>query len=99
MRDFIHIEDCIRGVLTTIDKIDDGKAVNLSTGKYTSFLEFASLAANVVGYTPQVLGMSTKPSGVFARGGDTKLQKMLGFNHQIDFRFGIEKAIEYYLTK
>ena len=99
MRDFIHIEDCIRGILSTIDKIDNGQAINLSTGKYTSFLEFASLAADVVGYKPKVLGMSNKPSGVFARGGDTKLQKSLGFEHNVDFRSGIEKAIQYYQNK
>ncbi len=99
MRDFIHIEDCISGILTTIDKIDNGEAINLSTGKYTSFLEFAKLAADILDYKPQVLGMSAKPSGVFARGGDTKLQKSLGFEHQIDFRDGIERAIKYYLKK
>lgn len=36
MRDFIHIEDCVGGVMTTIDQIDDGGAVNLSTGILTS---------------------------------------------------------------
>jgi len=40
MRDFIHIEDCIKGVVTTMDKIDDGSPINLSTGKLTSFKEF-----------------------------------------------------------
>ena len=24
MRDFIHIEDCVKGVISTMDKIDDG---------------------------------------------------------------------------
>ena len=38
MRDFIHIDDCIRGVITTIDKINDSSAINLSTGRLTSFL-------------------------------------------------------------
>ncbi len=41
MRDFIHIDDCVRGVIATMDKIDNGDAVNLSTGIYTSFIEFA----------------------------------------------------------
>ena len=30
MRDFIHIEDCMNGVMTTIDKIDDGSAMKPS---------------------------------------------------------------------
>jgi nucleoside-diphosphate-sugar epimerase len=96
MRDFIHIEDCVDGILTTMDKIDDGDAVNLSTGVLTSFIEFAQLAADVLGYHPQVRGMSDKPSGVHARGGDTTRQKKLGFEHHIDFRAGIEQALRYY---
>ncbi len=97
MRDFIHIDDCIQGILQTVDKIDDGKALNLSTGVYTSFIEFATLAAEIVGYSPEVSGISDKPSGVFARGGDTNLQKKLGFEHKINFRSGILNAINYFL--
>ena len=40
MRDFIHIDDYVEGVIRTMDKINDGGAINLSTGKYTSFIDF-----------------------------------------------------------
>jgi len=96
MRDFIHIEDCVDGVLKTMDQIDDASAVNLSTGIYTSFKEFARLAAETCGYRPEVLGLSAKPAGVFARGGDTTKQQQLGFKFAIDFASGIQRAIEYY---
>jgi GDP-L-fucose synthase len=96
MRDFIHIEDCVDGVLTTCDKVDDGDAINLSTGIYTNFRQFAAIAADVCGYTPEVRGMSDMPTGVFARGGDTTRQNELGFHHRISFRDGIERAIAYY---
>ncbi len=96
MRDFIHIEDCVDGVLKTMDQIDDAAAVNLSTGIYTSFKEFARLAAEVCGYRPEVQGLSTKPAGVFARGGDTTKQWELGFRFTTDFASGIKRAVEYY---
>lgn len=96
MRDFIHIDDCVEGVLTTMDAIHDGDAVNLSTGLYTSFIEFAEIAADAVGYRPKVEGMSDKPAGVFARGGDVVKQQRLGFRHQTGFREGIERALDYY---
>ena len=99
MRDFIHIEDCITGVLQTIDKIDNGDAVNLSTGKYTSFIEFAQFAAAHCGYTPRIQGTSNTPEGVFARGGDTAKQCEYGFQASIDFQEGISKALQYYETK
>lgn len=96
MRDFIYIEDCVDGVLATIDKIDDGDALNLSTGIYTSFKQFARIAAEVCGYEPEVVGLSDKPAGVFARGGDTSKQKEYGFEYQVSFRDGIQKAIDLY---
>jgi GDP-L-fucose synthase len=96
MRDFIHIDDCVRGVIATMDKIDDGDAINLSTGIFTSFIEFARLAAELVGYRPVVKGMSDKPVGVHARGGDTGKQNALGFKYGLDFRAGVGRAIRYY---
>lgn len=96
MRDFIHIEDCVSGVLATMDKVDDGEAINLATGIYTNFKEFARMAAEACGYAPEVEGLSDKPSGVFARGGDTTKQDSLGGRHTIGFRTGVERAVAYY---
>jgi GDP-L-fucose synthase len=96
MRDFIHIEDCVDGIMTTVDQIDDAGAVNLSTGILTSFIDFAKLAAELAGYRPEVKGMSDKPTGVFARGGDTTKQHRLGFTHETGFRDGIQRALDYY---
>ena len=96
MRDFIHIEDCVDGILKTVDQIDDGSAVNLSTGIYTSFIDFVKIAAEVCGYNPEVRGTATKPEGVFARAGDVAKQRQLGFTHKIDFKTGIKRAIGYY---
>ncbi|UCE49920.1 MAG: NAD-dependent epimerase/dehydratase family protein, partial [Phycisphaerales bacterium] len=96
MRDFIHIEDCVAGILRTLPLIDDAEAVNLSTGIFTSFRQFARIAADLCGYSPEIVGLSDKPSGVFARAGETSKQKKLGFTPQIDLRSGIKRAIEYY---
>ncbi len=96
MRDFIHIDDCIEGVLCTMGKVDDGSAINLSTGIFTSFIEFVQTAADVLGFQPEVKGTSNTPEGVFARGGDTTLQQELGFLHDLSFRDGIKRALDYF---
>ncbi|MBN2544362.1 MAG: NAD(P)-dependent oxidoreductase [Spirochaetes bacterium] len=96
MRDFIHIDDCIEGILKTMDRIDDASAINLSTGIYTSFIDFAKTAVDLCGFKAEVRGMSDMPEGVFARGGDTEKQKKLGFQYTTDFRTGIKKALDYY---
>jgi nucleoside-diphosphate-sugar epimerase len=99
MRDFIHISDCVTGVLKTMDQIDDARAVNLSTGIYTSFKEFAKLAARLAGYDAEIVGMSDKPAGVHARGGDTTFQQQLGFRYTLAFEDGIKRALAYYQRK
>jgi GDP-L-fucose synthase len=96
MRDFIHIDDCISGVLHTMDQVDDGSAINLSTGIFTSFVDFVQTAADILGFQPEVKGTSNTPEGVFARGGDTQLQEKLGFTDKRSFREGIGAALKYY---
>ena len=95
MRDFIHISDCVLGVVSTMDAVDDGSAINLSTGRFTSFKEFATIAAGLAGYATSVYGNSTKPEGVFARGGDTAKQRSLGFVHSIPLEEGISRTFKY----
>jgi GDP-L-fucose synthase len=99
MRDFIHIDDCIHGIMMMVDRIDDGRAVNLSTGRLTSFIELASAAATAAGYYPVIRGLSEKPEGVFARGGDVSLQRAFGFTAQITLEDGIDRAMRYYEKK
>jgi nucleoside-diphosphate-sugar epimerase len=94
MRDFIHISDCVRGVITTMDKIDNGEAINLSTGTLISFKQFAKIACNLCGYDPVIVGSTDKPSGVFARGGDKAKQVKLGFEYEIDFKEGVKQGLE-----
>lgn len=96
MRDFIHIEDCVDGVLRTKDQITNGGAINLSTGVFTSFVELARQITQLIGYSPEVVGISDKPEGVFARGGDTTLQHRLGFRPAITLAQGIRTSLEYF---
>jgi GDP-L-fucose synthase len=96
MRDFIHIDDCISCIMLTKDQVNDGSPINISTGNLTSFIELASVALDCLGKgRSKVIGKSDKPEGVFARGGDTQLQKRLGFVHTIALLEGISSAIDY----
>lgn len=98
MRDFIHIDDCVAGILATMDLINDGKGINLSTGIFTSFIDFARLAARELGESPDVYGSSDMPEGVFARAGDTSLQVQLGFVAKTPFETGVRNALNSYLN-
>jgi GDP-L-fucose synthase len=96
MRDFIHIDDCVDAVFRTMDKIDDATAVNLCTGIFTSMAELARLAAEALGWNPQILGTTDTPEGVFARAGDPGKLLRLGFSPTIDLRSGIERSLRFH---
>ena len=95
MRDFIHIDDCIEGVMRMKDRIVNGDAVNLSTGRYTSFKDLTIAAARTAGYDPEVRPLSDKPEGVFARGGDTAKQIAFGFSARISLDEGVARGLNY----
>lgn len=101
MRDFIHIDDCIEGMLAISEKVGDGSGVNLSTGIPTSFNEFAGMAWETVHGSREGFeckNTTTKPEGVFARYGNTTLQHELGFQHRVAFADGIRRCLEIWKT-
>jgi GDP-L-fucose synthase len=99
MRDFIHIDDCVDGVIKTMNKVNDASAVNLSTGIYTSFIDFLNLSKLIIGTNFKIIKKTSKPVGVFARAGNTNLQKKLGFEFKISLKKGIERGLNYLSKK
>ena len=99
MRDFIHISDCVKGVIKSMDKIDDASPLNLSTGIYTSFIDFLNIGMKVSGYNYQIKTDKTKPIGVYARAGSIKKQIEFGISYKIDLAEGIKRGIQYFSKK
>jgi len=96
MRDFIHIDDCVDGVIKTMDKVNNASPINLSTGIYTSFIDFIKLGKKITGYNFDIITKKSKPTGVYARGGSTQKQLKLGFKAQIKISDGIERGLKYF---
>jgi GDP-L-fucose synthase len=94
IRDFIHIDDCISGILQTKDKIIDGSAINLATGIGTSFKSLAAIVLRTLDIEQvEITGTSDKPEGVFARVGSVDYSKNLGFVASKSISEGIREAI------
>lgn len=69
-RDFVHIDDCIDCILMAMDNISDGTAINIGSGKLTSFLEIIDLFCKFAGYKPTIKPLLDKPVGVHSRYAD-----------------------------
>jgi nucleoside-diphosphate-sugar epimerase len=93
-RDFIHIDDCVEAMERAITCIEDGSAVNIGSGKPTTFLELAALMAEIVGYSPRICGKVGRPVGVAQRYCEpTLLREMLGFVPRISLREGMSRVV------
>lgn len=99
-RDFVHIEDCIDAMLLAIDKMHDGSAVNLSSGKLTTFIEVAEIVTSAAGYNPKIQALENMPQGVHARYGSTALAKqILGWQPKISIQDGLKQVFAYLRDK
>jgi nucleoside-diphosphate-sugar epimerase len=90
-RDFIHIDDIVNAVITSLDNAPIGP-VNLGIGRSTSFLELAEICMDTVGYKGKIVTRPEKPIGCMHRVSDNS--KMLSFyTPKISLEQGIWEAI------
>jgi UDP-glucose 4-epimerase len=66
-RDFVHIEDVMDCTLLAMEHIKDGRAINIGSGKLTSFLDLIEVFTSFAGYTPDIKPLLDKPVGVHSR--------------------------------
>jgi nucleoside-diphosphate-sugar epimerase len=90
-RDWIHVDDVVRGALAVAESGTEAP-VNLCTGRPVPFWDLARMAAEAVGYTPEVHGLSDKPQGVMYRVGDPA-RMLRYYDPQITLEQGIERAL------
>lgn len=94
-RDFVHIDDCIEAMLRAIERIGDGSAVNIGTGRLTTFLELAGLFLRLDGRpNTQVRPLVDKPVGVSSRYSDpAQMQARLDFFPQVTLEAGMARVL------
>ena len=66
-RDFVHIDDCIDAILMATEQITDGTAINIGSGKLTSFRDLIGMFSTFAGYEPEIKALLDKPVGVHSR--------------------------------
>ena len=94
-RDFVHIDDCIAAILCAIERISDGSAVNIGTGRLTTFLQLAKLFLQLDG-RPEVAvkPLVDKPVGVASRYCDpTQMERVLGFVPKVSLEEGMGRVL------
>ncbi|MDX2285970.1 MAG: NAD-dependent epimerase/dehydratase family protein [Bacteroidia bacterium] len=94
-RDFVHIDDVVDCMLLAMDHIHDGSAINIGSGRITSFLEIIGVFTRFAGYSPEIKPLLDKPVGVHARYGDMAyVRERLGWEPRISVEEGMRRVYE-----
>jgi nucleoside-diphosphate-sugar epimerase len=91
VRDFIHVDDIVEAVLTFVDCNVQGP-INIGTGRPTSMSDLAKMAAQQVGYDPQVTPLSSEPEGVMYRVADIQAMNY-HYQAKVSLEAGIARAL------
>jgi UDP-glucose 4-epimerase len=94
-RDFVHIDDCIDCILMALNNISDGTAINIGSGKLTSFLELIELFSSFAGYRPVVKPLLDKPVGVHSRYANMEfVSNRFGWKPKISVEEGMRRVYD-----
>lgn len=92
-RDFVHIDDVIDVMLLAMDNISDGTAINIGSGKLTSFREIIHTFTKIANYNPSIKSLLDKPVGTFSRYCDMSFVKeKLGWTPKISLEEGLTRV-------
>ncbi len=95
-RDFVHIDDCVDAMMIILDKVKDGRGINIGSGTLTSFNELIALFCDIEGHTAEIKRLIDKPVGVQSRYADTTiLNKEIKWKPKISLRKGMTRVLEY----
>jgi UDP-glucose 4-epimerase len=94
-RDFVHIDDCTDAMLRALDRIGDGSAVNIGSGRLVDFREVARTFARLEGYEPRITCLEDKPAGVRSRFADVAhMRRVLDWEPAIGLEEGFARVLE-----
>ena len=88
-REFLHVDDAVRGIVLATARHDDVAPVNLGTGVETSIRALAQLVAQHTGFVGETLWDSERPDGQYRRVLDVSRARTFGFEAQISLGHGL----------
>jgi len=96
-REFLHVEDCARGIVLAAEKYEDADPVNIGAGFEISIRDLANQIARLSSFKGAVVWDSSKPDGQPRRSLDTtRAWERFGFRASIPFEEGLKQTIEWY---
>jgi GDP-L-fucose synthase len=99
-REFLYVEDAAEGILLAAERFDGAEPVNLGSGREICIRDLAEMIASEVGFGGRIVWDTTKPNGQPRRCLDVgRAEKFFGFRAATDFREGLRRTVEWYLSR
>src|SRR5438105_14981546 len=96
-REFLHADDCARGILLAAEHYNSSDPVNLGSGQEISIRALATQIAEFTGFRGEIRWDATKPDGQPRRRLDTaRARSAFGFTAAIPFAEGLRQTIAWY---
>jgi GDP-L-fucose synthase len=96
-REFLYVEDAVRGLLLAAERYDKPDPVNLGSGKEISIRDLVERIARLCDYHGDIVWDASKPNGQPRRRLDTtRAEGEFGFKAETTFAEGLRATIRWY---
>lgn len=98
-REFLYVEDAATGIILAGEKYNKPDPVNIGAGFEIKIIDLAELVAELTGFNGEIKWDTSRLDGQPRRCLDTsKAKKEFGFEAKTDFKEGLRKTIDWYVT-
>lgn len=97
-RDFIHVSDCVRGIVQAIQQWNGSIPLNIASGTETSIRELAELMVRITGYDGSILWDTSMPSGAERRYLSVQRAEAMDIRSTISLEEGLARTWQWYLA-
>ncbi len=96
-REFLHADDCARGILLAAERYNSSEPVNLGAGFEITIRDLAHRIAAATGFAGKFDWDATKPDGQPRRCLDTtRAREQFGFVAEVPFDRGLRETVDWY---
>ena len=99
MREFLHVDDLARSCFHLLECDNPPDWINVGWGRDVSILELATVIAQVVGFSGEIVTDPAKPDGAPRKLLDVTGLKSLGWEPEIPLQRGLEDTYRWFLRE
>jgi GDP-L-fucose synthase len=94
-REFLYVDDAVRGIILSAERLDVSDPVNLGTGKETTIRELGETISELAGFEGKTVWDDSRPDGQPKRYLDvSRARELIGFEAETPLEDGLKRTIK-----